>query len=124
ANVIGTTNESGQYTGMKALLAAQSGTPRLKPRILGAPGLENAAVTAELAAIAQKLNGFAYASDMESATKEDAVAFREAFGQRELMLIWPEFTRFDTATATEKAIAASAAALGVRAKLDEEIGWH
>lgn len=124
ANVIGTTNESGQYTGMKALLAAQSGTPRLKPRILGAPGLENAAVTAELAAIAQKLNGFAYASDMESETKEEAVAFRETFGQRELMLIWPEFTRFDTASATEQSIAASAAALGVRAKLDEEIGWH
>lgn len=124
ANVIGTTTAGGQYTGLKALLAAQNGAPRLKPRILGAPGLENASVIAELATIAQKLHGFAYASDLESATKEECAALRETFGQRELMLIWPEFTRFDTATATEKAIAASAAALGLRAKLDEEIGWH
>ncbi len=124
ANVIGTTTPAGQYTGMKALLAAQNGAPKIKPRILGIPGLENAATIAELAGIAQKLRGFAYASDLESATKEDAVALRETFGQRELMMLWPEFTRFDTATATEQAIAASAAALGVRAKLDEEIGWH
>lgn len=124
ANVIGTVTAQGQYTGLQALLAAQSGGPRVKPRILGAPGLENAAVTAELASIAQKLRGFAYASDMESETKEECAAFRETFGQRELMVIWPEFMRFNTATQTEQAIAASAAALGLRAKIDEEIGWH
>lgn len=124
ANVIGGTGPDGRYTGMQALLAAESGGPRLKPRIIGAPGLEDAMVTAELATIAQKLRGFAYASDLESETKEDAAAFRETFGQRELMVIWPELMRFNTAAAEEQAIAASAFALGLRAKLDEQIGWH
>lgn len=124
SNVIGGTNEQGQYTGMKALLAAQSSGPRVKPRIIGAPGLENAAVVAELATIAQQLRGFAYASDLASETIEEAAAFRETFGQRELMLIWPELMRFDTQAGRETAMAASAFALGLRAKLDNEVGWH
>lgn len=124
ANVIGGTDENGQYTGMKALLAAQSGGPRVKPRIIGAPGLENTSVVAELATIAEQLRGFAYASDLESETIEEAAAFRETFGQRELMIIWPELMRFDTVAEKETARAASAFALGLRAKLDNEVGWH
>ena len=124
ANVIGGTNAQGQYTGMKALLAAQSSGPKVKPRIIGAPGLENAAVVAELATIAQQLRGFAYASDLVSETIEEAAAFRETFGQRELMIIWPELMRFDTVAEKETARAASAFALGLRAKLDNEVGWH
>ncbi|MES9315707.1 phage tail sheath subtilisin-like domain-containing protein, partial [Cutibacterium acnes] len=55
---------------------------------------------------------------------EEAVAYRENFGARELMLIWPDFLSFDTvaeATATAPAVAR---ALGLRAKLDEQVGWH
>ena len=124
ANVIGTTTASGQYTGMKALLAAQSSGPLVKPRILGAPGLENASVVAELAVIAEKLRAFAYASDLASQTIEEAAAFRQTFGQRELMLIWPDLMRYDTQAKQESALAASAVALGMRAKLDETVGWH
>lgn len=124
ANVIGGSDSSGRYTGMNALLAAQNSGPRVKPRIIGAPGLENAAVTAEMATIAQKLRGFAYASDLGSETKEEAATFRETFGQRELMMIWPQFERFNTSTATYQDSPASAYALGLRAKLDEEVGWH
>ncbi len=124
ANVIGTVTSEGRYTGLQALLTAQNGGPRVKPRIIGAPGLETAAVIGEMATIAQKLRGFAYASDMESQTKEECATLRETFSQRELKIIWPEFTRFDTKTATEKAIAASAVALGLRAKIDEATGWH
>lgn len=124
SNVIGGTDVNGQYTGLHALLAAESGGPRVKPRILGAPGLETPAVTAELASIAQKLRGFAYASAFECNTKEEATAYRETFGQRELMLIWPDFLSWDTATNAEARIVASATALGLRAKIDNEIGWH
>lgn len=124
ANVIGTVTAEGRYTGLQALLTAQNGGPRVKPRIIGAPGLETAAVIGEMATVAQKLRGFAYASDLESTTKEECAALRETFSQRELMIIWPEFTRFDTKTATEQAIAASAVALGLRAKIDEDTGWH
>ena len=44
SNVIGTTTAAGKYTGVKALLAAQSKLG-IKPRILGAPGLDTKAVT-------------------------------------------------------------------------------
>lgn len=124
SNVIGGTDPDGRYTGMRALLAAQNTGPRLKPRILGAPGLENAAVVAAMAEIAQKLRGFAYASIPDCPTKEEAAAFREGLGQRELMLIWPDFLGWDTRANAEGIITASATALGLRAKLDKEVGWH
>lgn len=124
SNVIGGVDANGQYTGLNALLAAQSSGPRVKPRILGAPGLETEAVAVQLASIAQKLRGFAYASCLSCDTKEDAAAYRETFGQRELMLIWPEFMGWDTATNADAIISASATALGLRAKIDNDIGWH
>lgn len=124
SNVIGGTDQNGRYTGMRALLAAQNTGPKLKPRVLGAPGLENAAVVAAMAEIAQKLRGFGYASIPDCPTKEEAAAFREGLGQRELMLIWPDFLGWDTRANAEGIITASATALGLRAKLDKEVGWH
>lgn len=124
SNVIGGTNTSGQYTGMRALLAAQSGGPKLKPRILGAPGLETPAVAAGLAGIAQKLRGFAYVNAYDCDTIEEVAAYRETFGQREMMLLWPDFLGWDTTLDAEAAISAAATALGLRAKLDQEQGWH
>ena len=123
SNVIGTT-VNGRHTGMKALLAAESGRPRVKPRIIGIPGLENEATVAALGGIAQQLRGFAYASDIESESIEDAAAFRELFGQRELMTIWPSFRAWNTRTNSEESLIASASALGLRAKIDNEVGWH
>ncbi|WP_339511926.1 phage tail sheath protein [Pseudomonas sp. RL_15y_Pfl2_60] len=123
ANIIGTVTAEGQFTGLKALLAAKTKLG-VTPRILGVPGLDSQEVTTELVAVAQQLRAFAYASCWECATKEDAVAYRDNFGARELMLIWPDFLSFDTvaeATATAPAVAR---ALGLRAKLDEQVGWH
>lgn len=123
SNVIGSVTADGKYKGMKALLAAQS-ILGVKPRILGAPGLDTQAVAAELATTAQKLRGFAYASAHGCATKEDASAYRQGFSQRELMLIWPDFVSWDTVSSSAKTIPAVAHALGLRAKIDEETGWH
>jgi phage tail sheath protein FI len=117
-NVIGTVTAGGQYTGMKALLAAQAKVG-VKPRILGCPGLDTLPVATELAGIAQKLRAFAYVSAWGAATKEEATLYRANFGQREVMVIWPNFIGSDAAEAP-----AVARALGLRAKLDEEIGWH
>lgn len=122
SKVIGTTLPDGSYTGLQALLAAEAQLG-VKPRILGAPGLDNADVAAELVSIAQSLRGFAYAA-ANAATKEAAVAYRDTFGARELMLIWGDFTQWDTATSTKDTSWAVANALGLRAKLDEETGWH
>lgn len=122
-NVIGTVTAAGQYTGMKALLAAQAKL-RIKPRILGAPGLDTQAVANELAATAQKLRAFAYANCHGAQTKEEAVLYRGEFGQRELMLIWPDFVSWDSTANAAASIPAVAYALGLRAKIDQEIGWH
>src|SRR5690606_23129671 len=85
---------------------------------------DDADVAAELVGIAQQLRGFAYASAFECETMEDAAAYRENFGAREIMIIWPEFTGFNTATASTSTLHAVARALGLRAKLDAEVGWH
>ena len=59
--IIGTTDENGQYTGLKALLAAESVTG-VKPRILGVPGLDTKEVAVALASVCQKLRAFGYIS--------------------------------------------------------------
>ncbi|ARU88282.1 phage tail sheath protein [Pseudomonas sp. M30-35] len=123
ANIIGTVTPAGQFTGLKALLAAKTKLG-VTPRILGVPGLDSLPVTTELVAVAQQLRAFAYAFAWDCATKEEVVAYRDNFGARELMLIWPDFLSFDTVTATTANAPAVARALGLRAKLDEQVGWH
>lgn len=122
-NVVGTTTAEGKYTGVLALLAAQS-TLGVQPRIIGAPGLDTQEVTTALAAAAKKLRGFAYAYAFGCATKEAVAAYRDGFGARELMLIWPEFLTWDATSNSNKAVSAVAFALGLRARIDQETGWH
>lgn len=122
-NIIGTTTPEGKYTGMKALLSAQSSLS-VKPRILAVPGLDSLPVATELVSIAQKLRAFCYVSAYGCDTKEAAVAYRDNFGQREIMVIWPDFVSWDTTTNADAVAAATARAIGLRAKLDEEVGWH
>ena len=122
-NVIGGVTASGQYTGLKALLAAEAQLG-VRPRILGVPGLDSLPVATELVLTAQKLRGFAYASAWDCETVSDAIAYRENFGARELMTIWPDFVNWDTTLNTDAPASAIARALGLRAKLDEQVGWH
>ncbi|CAC9222176.1 Phage tail sheath protein [Pseudomonas aeruginosa] len=123
SNIIGGVTAGGQYTGMKALLAAEAQLG-VRPRILGVPGLDNLAVTTELTAVAEKMRAFAYANCWGCETVSEAIAYRQGFGARELMLIWPDFINWDTTANAEKPAAAVARALGLRAKLDEQVGWH
>jgi len=94
------------------------------PRILGAPGLDTQPVSAALAVIAKKLRAMAYVSCAASASVSEAIAYREQFSQRELMLIYPDFVAFNTADATTSMAFATARALGLRAMIDEQQGWH
>lgn len=123
ANVIGTVDATGKYTGAKALLLAKSKLG-VQPRIIGAPGLDTQAVATELATIAQKLRAFAYVYAWGCETKEQVVAYRDAFSARELMVIWPNFVAFNVDTAQTETVPAVAVAMGLRAKIDNEIGWH
>ena len=109
--------------GVKALRNAQSLTG-VRPRILGAPGLDSLPVATELVSVAQALRAFTYVSAWECETVIEATAYVEAFGAREVMPIWPSFTSWDTAANAASSFSAVAYALGLRAKLDQEVGWH
>ncbi len=121
--LIGTTTAEGKYTGMKALLAAKARVGMV-PRILGVPGLDSLPVATALVTIAQQLRGFAYVSAWGCKTKEEVVAYRDNFGAREAMVIWPEFQNWSTVTNATVTASAVARALGLRAKIDQEVGWH
>ncbi|WP_350307377.1 phage tail sheath protein [Photorhabdus viridis] len=122
-NIIGSVTAEGRKTGIQALLAAQSQLG-VKPRILGVPGLDSKAVASELASIAQKLKAMAYVSAYGCKTIAEVIKYRENFSQRELMLIWPDFLSWNTVSNSEAIAYATARALGLRAKIDEETGWH
>lgn len=123
SNIIGTTDENGKYTGLKALLTAKAVTG-VKPRILGVPGLDTQEVATALVSVAQKLRAFAYVSAWGCKTISDVIAYRENFSARELMIIWPEFLVWDTTASATTTSYATAIALGLRAKIDNDTGWH
>lgn len=114
ANVIGAT-DGNIYTGLQALLAAQS-VLGVRPRILGAPGLDTQEVTTELVVAAKKLRAMVYAAAIGDDVDE-VILYRANFGDRELMLIWPD----TSLTVSGDAVAR---ALGLRAMIDERQGWH
>lgn len=113
-NVIGG-NAGGVATGMQCLLDAQAQLG-IRPRILGCPGLDTQEVTTEMVIIAKRLRGMVYARAIGDEI-EDALTYREEFAARELMLLWPNFTKPFTGDAVARA-------LGLRARIDEEQGWH
>jgi len=123
SNIIGGSDANGRYTGMKALLAAQTDLG-VKPRILGVPGLDSLEVATALAAICQQLRAFGYISAYGCKTVSDALKYRENFSQRELMVIWPDFVGWNTVTSAAETAYATARALGLRAKIDNDSGWH
>jgi len=122
-NIIGTTDESGKYTGLKALLTAEAVTG-VKPRILGVPGFDTLEVATALAPICQKLRAFGYVSAWGCKTVSDAIKYRDNFSQRELMVIWPDFLAWDTVSNATATAYATARALGLRAYIDQSVGWH
>ncbi len=123
SSIIGTTDENGKYTGLKALLSAAAVTG-VKPRILGVPGLDSLEVATALAPVCQKLRAFGYVSAWGCKTLSEAIDYRENFSQRELMVIWPDFLAWDTTANSTATAYATARALGLRAKIDQEQGWH
>ena len=122
-NIIGTTTPSGMYTGLQALKAAEA-VVGVKPRILGVPGLDTLPVAPELISLAKKLRGFTYLSAHGCETKEEVITYRENFGAREGMLIWPDLTGWNTSTNSVTNAMTIARALGLRAAIDNQTGWH
>ena len=123
ANVIGTTTELGQRTGLQALLTARQKLG-VTPRIIGVPYLDTQPVATALVSVLQQLRAFGYVYAHDCNTISDVTAYRDQFGARELMVIWPQWQAFDTDEAQTVDISPVAIALGLRAKLDQTVGWH
>lgn len=121
AKVIGT-NVDGTKTGMQALLAAEAQLG-VRPKILGAPGIDTKEVLTAFIVVAKRLRGFVYGA-AQGATVAEAIAYRKAFAARELMLIWPDFLAYDTDTEATITSWGVARALGLRAQIDESTGPH
>jgi len=113
----------GEYSGLQALLAAEAKVG-VKPRIIGAPGLDTQVVADELAVVAKRLRAMAYSSAGTAKTVTEATAYRKEFAARELMIIWPDFTALDSTTGQIGVAYAVARAMGLRALIDKEQGWH
>ncbi|MBK1725724.1 phage tail sheath protein [Halorhodospira neutriphila] len=122
-NIIGEVDSTtGKHKGLEALRVAESQLG-VKPRILGTPGHASQEVTSALTPIAADLRAFAYAGAV-GATESEVITYRENFGDRRLMLIWPDFMGWDSATDSTSELSAVARALGTRARIDQETGWH
>lgn len=88
------------------------------------PGLDSLAVATALASIAQQLCAFAYVSAWVCKTISEARLYRQNFSQRELMVIWPDFVAWNTATSKSDTAYSTARALGLHARIDNDTGWH
>ncbi len=120
-NVIGA-DANGIKTGMQALLAAEAQIG-VRPRIIGAPGLDPENVAKALAAVAKRLRAMAYAGAV-GANRQAIATYRAKFTERELMLIWPDFTAPLGVDGADVPSFAVARALGLRAAIDQTQGWH
>lgn len=125
ANVIGKIDPTtDSYTGIKALELAKAQIG-LQPRILGIPKYdESEAVFKALQAYAKKFYGFVYGSCSHCASVADALLYREKFGDAYGMLFYGDLLQFDTETAIQREHYAVPKLLGLRAKLDQDRGWH
>lgn len=121
--VIGGVSAEGRYTGLYALLTAKVSTG-VDVRLLAAPGLDSEAVTAQLAVFAEKLRAFAYVGAYGQKTIADVKVYRKTFNQRELMIIYPDLMAYNSQSGEKEVIPAAAYALGLRAKIDAQQGWH
>lgn len=122
AGAIATDQATKAIAGVAALRVAEASV-QVRPRILAAPGLDAQTVTVALAAAAAQLGAIAYASAF-GATPANVKTYRDNFGVRELMLIDRDFRAFDASAGEEATSFAVAHAVGLRAWLDREVGYH
>lgn len=122
SKVVGTF-AGGVRTGIQALLDAETSLG-VKPRILGAPGLDTKPVAEALTAVAESMRAMAYVHAHGAADVSGALEYQNGFGKRETMVIWPNFTKWSTTANAVVEVPAVAYALGLRAAIDQAQGWH
>ena len=113
----------GKRTGIQALLAAEQQLG-VKPRILGAPGLDTKPVAEALISVAEKLRAMAYVYGDGAEDVSEVLDYQQSFGKRETMVLWPNFTKWSTTENKTVEVPVVAYALGMRAAIDQTQGWH
>ncbi|WP_178860830.1 phage tail sheath protein [Thiomicrorhabdus cannonii] len=123
SNVIGGVDvATGTYTGIQALLAAES-IAKVTPRVLIAPGFSHVqAVLTDMVSIAERLRAVIIA-DGPNTNDADAITYREAQGSKRVFIVDPWVKVWDTATSSEMIQPASARVAGMIAKSDNERGF-
>lgn len=115
--------------GIETLMAARASVG-LQPRNIGAPGLDTYPVAKAIEAQLDDYRAFGYvaarAADGTAIApdKEAADAYQNKFASKRLMVIWPEWLVFDTVEKTTLPVSAIGYALSLRAKIDDQVGWH
>ncbi len=120
---IGGTDKDGRYTGMYALLSAEARVG-YRPRILAAPGLDSQPVAVQLAVFAKKLRAFCYVGANGCNSVAEAIKYADNFSEREVMVIYPDWEAYDTTAGETVTLPAPAVAVGLRAYIDQTVGWH
>lgn len=121
--VIGGADENGRYTGMYALLSAETRVG-YRPRILAVPGLDTQPVSTQLAVFAKKLRAFGYVAANGCTSVAEAKEYADNFSERELMVIYPDWEAYDTTSSETISLPGPAVAVGLRAYIDQTVGWH
>lgn len=118
----GIDDETGQYLGIQAFLAAESEV-HVTPRILIAPEFSHhPAVANELLSVAERLRAVVIA-DGPNSNDEEAIDYRQMFGSPRLYLIDPWVRVWDAGDNVEVVRPASARVAGLIAKSDAERGF-
>ncbi|WNO10553.1 phage tail sheath C-terminal domain-containing protein [Teredinibacter sp. KSP-S5-2] len=118
----GVDNDTGQYLGVYAFLAAQSEV-HVTPRVLIAPEFShNAAVANEMLTVAERLRAVVIA-DGPNTNDIEAIHYREQFGSPRLYIVDPWVRVWNTAIGAEVIRPVSARVAGLIAKSDAEFGF-
>lgn len=121
--VIGGSGDNGRYTGLYSLLTAEANLGE-RPRVLAVPGLDTKPVAMQLAIFAEQIKAFAYVGANGCKTIAEAKKYREDFSQREIMIIYPDVIAYNSQSGKSETVPATAYAVGLRARIDAEQGWH
>jgi Bacteriophage tail sheath protein len=118
----GVDDDTGQYEGIQALLAAESEV-HVTPRILIAPEYgHNSEVTNALLSVADRLRAVVIA-DGPNDVDQNAIDYRKLFGSSRLFLVDPWVRVWDNNDSVEVTRPASARVAGLIAKSDAERGF-
>lgn len=123
ANIIGTINSDDSRTGLKALeLAQETG---VVPTIFIIPKYDtDKSVAIALAEHTKNYEGFSYISASHCENIAAVLAYREELSYDEVMLIYGDVITFNSTVGLPTEAYAVAKIAGLRAKLDQDIGWH